>query len=152
MAETQTQAIKHLATIFPINDHTNREIWRAYLPHVTRVQKEWASVGADLGGAEEKSELCLQVGKCLRVDGRTKDALHWLTECFRIRSKLAEDDPDRLAPQHALAGAYEANGQVKEAVTLLQHVVKVHRDILAEDHPSRLASQHELAGAYEADG
>lgn len=29
---------------------------------------------------------------------------------------MAEDPPDRLASQHALAGAYQANGRVKEAV------------------------------------
>jgi tetratricopeptide (TPR) repeat protein len=151
--ETQAEATKHLTTIFPTDDYTNRDIWRAYLPHVTRMETRWASVVADLGGlADKKSELCLKVGRCLEVDGRTTEALHWLTECFRIRSKLAEDHPDRLASQHELAGAYQANGQVKEAVTLLQHVVKVKEDVLAEDHPSRLASQHALAGAYQANG
>ena len=44
------------------------------------------------------------------------------------------------------------DGQVKEAVTLLERVVKIHETILAEDHPSRLASQHALAGAYRANG
>jgi tetratricopeptide (TPR) repeat protein len=152
-ADTQDGATKHLTTIFPTDDYTNREIWRAYLPHVTRVEAGWASVNADLSGSvEERSKLCLQVGECLRVDGRTKEALHWLTKCFSIRSKLAEDHPDRLASQHALAGAYRVNGQVKEAVTLLQHVVKVKADVLAEDHPDRLVSQHELAGAYQANG
>lgn len=60
------------------------------------------------------------------------------------------DHPSRLASQHELALAYQANGQVKEAVTLLQHVAKVQRGVLAEDHPDRLASQHNLARAYDA--
>jgi hypothetical protein len=47
-----------------------------------------------------------------------------------------------------LAGAYQANGQVKEAVSLLEQVVKIRQQTLAEDHPDRLTSQHELAGAY----
>ncbi|KAK3613309.1 hypothetical protein LTR56_027963 [Elasticomyces elasticus] len=64
----------------------------------------------------------------------------------------AEDHPSRLASQHALAGAYQANGQIKEAVELLEHVVAVRKEVLAEDHPSRLASQHKLAVAYEANG
>ena len=68
----------------------------------------------------------------------------------RQSSKLAED-PSRLASQHALAGAYRANGQIDEAVQLLEHVVKV-KEKLAEDHPDRLASQHVLAGAYRANG
>ena len=42
-------------------------------------------------------------------------------------------------------------GDVKEATSTLEHVVKV-REKLAEDDPDRLASQHELAGAYGANG
>jgi Tetratricopeptide repeat len=58
---------------------------------------------------------------------------------------LSEDHPDRLASQHALAGAYQANGQIKEAVSLLKQVVEIREQTLSEDHPSRLASQRELA-------
>ncbi len=38
---------------------------------------------------------------------------------------LAEDHPSRLASQQVLAGVYRANGQVKEAVSLLEQVVKI---------------------------
>ena len=47
-----------------------------------------------------------------------------------------------------LARAYLANGQVKEAVSLLEQVVKIREQTLAEDHPEQLSSQHELARAY----
>ncbi|KAF2732281.1 hypothetical protein EJ04DRAFT_338925 [Polyplosphaeria fusca] len=53
---------------------------------------------------------------------------------------------------HVLAMAYQANGQVKEAVALLEGVVAIQAEVLAEDHPHRLASQHNLAGAYQANG
>ena len=39
-------------------------------------------------------------------------------------------------------------GKVKEAVSLLEEVVKIREQTLAEDHLSRLASQHELATIY----
>jgi hypothetical protein len=61
---------------------------------------------------------------------------------------LTEDYPSRLASQHELAGAYQANGQVKKAVLLLEQVVKIEDQTLTEDYPSRLAPQHALAGAY----
>ena len=64
---------------------------------------------------------------------------------------LTDDHPDRLASQHALAVAYEANGQIEEAVQLLEHVVQV-QEKLTDDHSSRLASQHALAMAYQANG
>jgi tetratricopeptide (TPR) repeat protein len=44
------------------------------------------------------------------------------------------------------------DGRVKEAVELLEHVVRVEGTTLLESHPDRLASQHALAIAYEADG
>jgi tetratricopeptide (TPR) repeat protein len=69
----------------------------------------------------------------------------------KVREKLAEDHPSRLASQHELAGAYRANGQISKAVEMLEHVVKVEGK-LAEDHPDRLASQHALAGAYQDNG
>jgi hypothetical protein len=36
--------------------------------------------------------------------------------------------------QHALAISYRANGQVKEAVLLLEQMVKIKEQTLAEDH------------------
>jgi tetratricopeptide (TPR) repeat protein len=43
-------------------------------------------------------------------------------------------------------------GKSREAVALLEQVVKIHKTTLAEDHPDRLASQHELGIAYQANG
>src|SRR5204863_424631 len=68
------------------------------------------------------------------------------------KTVLAEDHPSQLVSQHELAMAYHANGQVKEAVQLLEHVVKIKKTVLAEDHPDQLASQNELARAYQANG
>ena len=39
-------------------------------------------------------------------------------------------------------------GKVREAVSLLEQVVKIEEQTLAEDHPSRLASQHNLATIF----
>jgi hypothetical protein len=39
-AETSRAAIKHLSEVFPSNDYTNHEIWRDYLPHVARIDKD----------------------------------------------------------------------------------------------------------------
>jgi hypothetical protein len=43
----------------------------------------------------------------------------WLEESCRLRSKLEEDGADLLLSQHGLAIAYQADGQVKKAVELL---------------------------------
>jgi tetratricopeptide (TPR) repeat protein len=148
MAETREKAVKHLLQIFPSDDYANRELWREYLPHAIRLSKD-----KEQEGLEVRYKLCLKIGRCLRADGRIREAVAWLEESYYWRKRhLAEDSPDRLLSQHVLAMAYRADGQVRRAVRLLEHVVAVEEKVLIEEHPVRLASQHELARAYQADG
>jgi hypothetical protein len=39
----------------------------------------------------------------------------------------------RLASQHALAGAYQSNGQIEQAVALLEHVATTRERALADE-------------------
>ena len=145
--EVAEEAVRHVADVFPSDDYENQAMWRGYLPHALRLLE-----GGQHNGAEEQSKLCLLVGRCLRVDGRIQEAVVWLERSCEQRSQLGEDNPGRLSSQHALAMAYQADGQVHKAVGLLEHVVEVREKTLAPEHPDRLASQHALAGAYQADG
>ncbi|KAJ5021108.1 hypothetical protein J3E73DRAFT_435012 [Bipolaris maydis] len=132
------KGIRRVARIFPSDDYANRTKWRTYLPHAVRLLEDNQD-----SSIKERSELCLSVGMCLKADGRL------LEHVVRIEAEvLAEDHDDRLASQHELARAYKADGQVRKAIRLLEHVVRIR----TEDHPSRLASQHELAAAYLTDG
>lgn len=63
----------------------------------------------------------------------------------RVQERLAEDHPSRVASQHALASAYQANGQIAQAVELLKHVVAIKQRMLRVDDPSRIASENNLA-------
>jgi len=54
-------------------------------------------------------------------------------------------------PRHMLALLCLRNGDVSQAVLMLEDVVKLRAN-LDENHVSRLASQHELASAYLNDG
>lgn len=147
-AETNMAALQHISKVFPSDHYINREIWRNFLPHVARIKKD-----EQCQDTEENSELCLKVGRCLYVDGRIKEAVLWLLESYKWRSRnLAQENADRLLSQHMLAMAYQANGQGKEAIKLLERVVTIRAKVLAEDHPDRLVSQHALAGAYRANG
>jgi hypothetical protein len=145
--EVAEEAVRHVADVFPSDDYENRAVWRGYLPHALRLLDD----GQD-SSAWEQSELCLLVGRCLYMDGRMREAVVWLERSCEQRSQLDEDSPGRLSSQHALGIAYEADGQVRKAVVLLEHIVEVREKTLAAEHPSRLASQHALARAYEADG
>ncbi|EUC46689.1 hypothetical protein COCMIDRAFT_4233 [Bipolaris oryzae ATCC 44560] len=139
------KGIRHLARIFPSDDYANRTKWRAYLPHALRLLEN-----SQVSSMQDKSELCLLVGHCLYVDGRIQEAVRWFGQSCEHRKTLKKRDPKRLASEHALAEAYHANGQVKEAIKLLEHIVRI--EVTAEDHPDRLASQQTLAGAYLTNG
>jgi hypothetical protein len=72
-----------------------------------------------------------------------------LEECDHWRrDHLPPDDLSRLNSQHGLAMAYQSNGQIKEAVSLLEAVVKFSEQTQGEDHPDRLTSQHVLATMF----
>jgi tetratricopeptide (TPR) repeat protein len=146
-ARVHDEALQQVAGVFPSDDYANREVWRAYFSHALRLLEDGQQCRA-----EERSELCLLVGRCLRVDGRIREAVGWLEQSCRLREELGEDNSDRLLSQHVLAMAYRADGQVQRAVELLEHIVEVVGKVLAEEHPSRLASQHALAMAYQAYG
>ncbi|MCJ1309581.1 hypothetical protein MMC25_003241, partial [Agyrium rufum] len=138
---------KHVADVFPFGGYESRKLWRAYLPHALRLMRS-----NNKDAIEAKAKLALMIGQCLYEDGRINEAVIWLKQSAQWREGgLTEDNHDRLLSQHQLAGAYKANGQIEEAIKLMEHVVAV-REKLAEDHPSRLASQHQLAGIYQANG
>jgi tetratricopeptide (TPR) repeat protein len=141
------RAMKHVAEAFPTDDFASEAIWRGYMPHAVRLltTRETCSFG-------NRSRLSLQVGRCLLSDGRVAEAVQMLEECQQLRLVLDIEHPDRLASQYTLATAYQANGQIKEAIELLENVVAVQAKVLREEHPDRLASQHVLAYVYQEDG
>ncbi|KAF2202860.1 TPR repeat protein, partial [Delitschia confertaspora ATCC 74209] len=120
IVEVTKKAVRHVTKIFPSDNYANRALWRRYLPHALRLLESIKAYDI-----VEKSELCRLVGRCLQVDGRIREAVKWLEESSRWRNLLNEEDSHRLLSQHDLAIAYQADGQVKKAVELLEHVVAV---------------------------
>ena len=144
---TIEKATRHLAMNFPRPLHENREQWRAYFPHAFRILQQ-----EEEADTEERSDLSYRVGRCLIMDTRNSEAVRYLEQACQWRNRrLAEDHRSRLSSQHALAIAYQADGQAKKAVELLEYVVAI-REKLNEDDPNLLASQHVLACAYRDDG
>ncbi|KAJ3549137.1 hypothetical protein NM208_g666 [Fusarium decemcellulare] len=152
--------VAHLARIFPSDKWENRQLWRQYLPHALRI------LGAASNFDRDICDLGFWVGGCLHKDGRTQEAVRVLEQVATAQKHLPHDDPGRLSSQHALALSYASNGQVQEAIDLLEHIVTIKGEFLqrmtylvtikgefmAEDDLSRLASQHVLARSYESNG
>ncbi|KAK1594591.1 phosphorylase superfamily protein [Colletotrichum navitas] len=140
-------AVKHLCEIFPTNDHENRTVWRAYMPHALRL---W-STKTQINDLEIQAALYVKVGQCLLRDGRVKEAIKLLEHSVDIQATLEEEHPDRLASQHHLANAYQDDRKTKEAMELLEHIMKVVAT-LDEGHPDLLVTQYILAKTYYFDG
>ncbi|KAL2700363.1 hypothetical protein AAEP93_008886 [Penicillium crustosum] len=152
---------QHMDKCFPSDEYTNRDTWRMYLPHALEILRREESQEMS-----ERYTLLSKVGKCILADGRTKEAVTLFGDmCAWNEGQYDEEHPDRLASQHELARAYESNGQIKQAVGLLEHVVAIKQAVgllehvvavrertLDEEHPDRLASQHVLAWVYKSNG
>ena len=74
--------------------------------------------------------------------GKHKKAVALLEKVVAIRATtLEETHPNRLTSQHKLASAYKANGQVTEAIKLLEQVIEAKRLIFHKGHPSCVESE-----------
>lgn len=56
----------------------------------------------------------------------------------------AEEHPDRLNSQNELARACQADGQIKENVELMEHVVAVKSIVFRKDHSLQTVSESVL--------
>ncbi|KAF2106263.1 P-loop containing nucleoside triphosphate hydrolase protein [Lophiotrema nucula] len=88
-----------------------------------------------------------ELARTYQANGQTREAIALLeyvvktkettpAESTLVETTLPEIHPSQLASQHILAGAYLDNGQTKEALVLLERVVKIRETTLAETHPS----------------
>lgn len=76
--ETLQKVVLHLSSTFPFGEHEKRDIWRAYLPHAARLQKDSAERSLNDKGRRYKL-----VGYCLQVDDRAKEAVSWLEKSWK---------------------------------------------------------------------
>ncbi|MFN8083979.1 MAG: tetratricopeptide repeat protein [Dermatophilaceae bacterium] len=76
-----------------------------------------------------------------------------LAEYVSIREQvLGPDHPDTLASRNNLAGAYQAAGDLGQAIPLYEATLTDIERVLGPDHPDTLASRNNLAYAYESAG
>lgn len=101
---------------------------------------------------EEHLQLCRLLARSLLRNGDSSGSVCIWKAIVSVEKTLQGNDRERLASQHALAGAYESDGRAYKAVRMLEEVVRARNQNLPEVNMSRLASQHELARMYEATG
>jgi hypothetical protein len=158
-------ALHHEAnfTIWNDVDESNRDqwelcrVWYAYawqMYHASSI----ATLKICFRLLEQTRELCREnlepsactntkhlLGIAYLADGQISKAVETLEHVVKVRAKLAEDHPNRLASQHELARAYRANGQIAKAVELLKPVVLIKQRKFRVNHRSRTVSEDLLA-------
>ncbi|KAF5648586.1 kinesin light chain [Fusarium sp. NRRL 52700] len=120
VAGTRQMAFAHFAEVFPYGYWEDYDLWRQYMPHALTLLK--STEGAD---AADRGLLADKVGRSLRFDGQTRQAVHIYESMVEVdRTTLAENDTDRVTREHQLAVAYISDGQTKQAIKFLNITVR----------------------------
>ncbi|KAF7128382.1 hypothetical protein CNMCM5793_003112 [Aspergillus hiratsukae] len=143
------RAADQMRKVFPDDDYTNRELWRAYLPHALSLvyQDEFSTQW------EEYMDLIENIADCLYSDGRYHEAEMLYTNLIRIkREKYGPEDPSTLTSMADLAVTYSMQGWSEEAEKLQVQVMEVSKTVLGAEHPHTLTSMGNLASFYAGQG
>ncbi|KAL4862283.1 hypothetical protein BDV12DRAFT_207322 [Aspergillus spectabilis] len=135
--------------IFPDNQHTNRELWRVYLPHALALMHE----NEFIEQLYNRFGLVQKIANCLASDGR-------YLESEILHKELLKMDQERNGCQHPftltsmanLASVYRKQGQWNEAEKLNIQVMKTRSTMLGAEHPDTLTSMASLALTYRNQG
>ncbi|KAL4911981.1 hypothetical protein BDW62DRAFT_215383 [Aspergillus aurantiobrunneus] len=134
-----TKAADRLNEIFPNNNHTNRQLWREYLPHALSLLSEREFREQQ----KQYIDYIQNVGSCLYSDGRYNEAAKLLVQVIKTRKQvLGPEHPSTLTSMNNLASTYRNQGRWKEAEEL----------VLGPEHPDTLASMNNLASTYQNQG
>ncbi|CZR65364.1 related to kinesin light chain 1 [Phialocephala subalpina] len=149
LAHSTERVIVRLEEVFLDENHKNRSVWRAYLPHAryvlesNLVDKDWQS----------RMDLIWRYGMCLYEDGRWNEAEAAITEVLEIKKRdLSAGHPTTLTGMAYLAATYKNQGRWDEAEELFMQVIEISKTKLGADHPATLNSIAHLAATYRNQG
>ncbi|KAB8236424.1 uncharacterized protein BDW43DRAFT_298059 [Aspergillus alliaceus] len=133
--------------IFPDSHHTNRELWREYLPHALALVQEKEFI------MKQNTALVGRIADCLVSDGRYQEAEALHKELMEInQERNGPDHPSTLNSMAKLASTYHKQGRWNEAEKLEVQVLESRKTVLGAEHPSTLTSMAKLAFTYYKQG
>ncbi|KAF1817352.1 HET-domain-containing protein [Eremomyces bilateralis CBS 781.70] len=151
LAQSTEKAIVRLEEVFPDDNHENRSVWRAYMPHAryvlesNLVNKDW----------KPRMDLMWRYGMCLYEDGRWTEAEEPINQVFNMEKRvLGAEHPDTLTSMANLASTYRNQGRWKEAEELEVQVMETKKRVLGAENPSTLTSMESrpMEGGRRAGG
>jgi hypothetical protein len=103
--ESELTELQELEEVFPEPDHTNRAVWRKYLPHAHRVLE------SKLIGKDDGSRIALEwkLAMCHYSDGQSDEAETFFRRVMVFRhAVLGAEYPDTLKSIAKMALTYHA--------------------------------------------
>ncbi len=149
LAQWTLKAISRLGEVLPDDDHTNRSLWRTYLPHALYV------LDSNLVSNEEERRLSLmrKCGLFCLSDERWKAAEVLFGQLTEVHKRvLGVEHSDTLTSMNNLALTYWNQGRWKETENLQVRVMEIRKRVLGEEHPDTLTSMNNLASTYRNQG
>ncbi|KAJ5494608.1 Tetratricopeptide-like helical [Penicillium fimorum] len=142
-------AAQQLHELFPNDDHSNRGLWRDYLPHALY-----------LTNTEEFHHFYFQyvgftsrVGSSLQSDGRYDEANPLFTRNLRVREKaLGPEHADTLTSVNDLGYVLRRQGKYEEAEAMHRRALEGREKALGPEHPDTLTSVNDLGSVFERQG
>ncbi len=149
LAQWTMRAVARLGEVIPANEHKNRSVWRAYLPHACYV----LDFNFIADGVKEKVRLLAKLSNCLFSDGKYNEAERYVNKLLETHTRiLGEEHPITLTTMNNMAIMYWGQGLWKEAEKLQVQVIETSKRMLGEEHPDTLTSIANLALTYTEQG
>ncbi|KAL4741624.1 hypothetical protein BDV11DRAFT_203350 [Aspergillus similis] len=151
-----SKAAGRLSEIFPDNHHTNRQLWREYLPHALFLLS-----GSEIRKQQEQYIDCMKnVGSCLYSDGRYNEAEELEVQVMATQKQEAEElevqvmatRKQVLGPEHPhtltsmanLAFTWKSLRNTQAALALMGSCVELCNKVLGSDHPDTISFTNTL--------
>jgi hypothetical protein len=133
------------------------DLWRVYERQLRQhIHSYLDKTGVEMFSCGPRLMIARILVRCGRLLHQMRDDCKLFAFLRCMFEQLAVDP---MAPSREWLSLYDLMaknllniGNVREAVRLLEHIVKILEQTPAENHPNRLASQHALAEAYLANG
>ncbi|KAJ6016208.1 Tetratricopeptide-like helical [Penicillium herquei] len=142
-------AAERLDELYPGHDHSNRGLWRDYLPHASY-----------LTNSEEFHRFYFKyvrftsrVGRLLQSDGRYDEANPLFARNLRVcEEALGPEHPDTLMSVSLLGSVLTQQGKYKEAEAMHRRDLEGSEKALGPEHPDTLTSVSHLGSVLAEQG
>ncbi|KAE8420282.1 hypothetical protein BDV36DRAFT_307001 [Aspergillus pseudocaelatus] len=144
-------------TVFPDGDHTNRRLWREYLPHALALvlYRTVMRIHQERDGPEHATTMTSMsyLASIYWTQGQWNEAEELAIQVTdRSKTVLGAEHPDTLTSILSLASTYWNQGRWNEAEELEIQVMEARMAALGAEHPRTLTSMANLAYTWESQG